>query len=65
MESGVWLLAAQKANKEARVPKRKICFILDAGSHGWGEDRSQSKGRLPTPNNQWAKIGSRNSIFSS
>jgi len=29
-KSGVQLLAAQKANEEARLGERKICFILDA-----------------------------------
>ena len=31
-KSGVQLLTAQKANEEARLVERKVCFILDAGS---------------------------------
>ena len=31
-KSGVQLLAAQKANEEARLVERKVCFIPEAGS---------------------------------
>ena len=40
----VWLLIAQKANKEARSMERKMCFILDAHNRrGSGEDGLLSK----------------------
>ena len=42
-KSGVQLLAAQKANEEARLGERKICFILDA-DNWWGEGGHLSKG---------------------
>ena len=50
-------LAAQhsKANKEARLVERKVCFISEASSKGvWvgveaGEGRGLSKGQIPNP----------------
>ena len=46
-KSGVQLLTAQKANEEARLVERKVCFILDAGSW-WGEGGHLSKGKSPS-----------------
>ena len=45
-----------KANKEARLVKRKICFISDTGNWGTGV-RHPSKDRHPPPttDNQWAR----------
>ena len=52
---GVQLLTAQKANKEVRLVKRKVCYILDAatGIEGAGEEKQLSKSRLPPTDNQW------------
>ena len=36
-----------KANKEASLVERKVCFILDA-SNWWGKGRLLSKGQFPT-----------------
>ena len=43
-----------KANKEARLVERKVCFILEAGSWGAGGGLV-SKGRLPTTDSWWAR----------
>ena len=46
--SGVGLLTAQKAMKEARLVERKVCFISDVQMLAtWREGRHQSKGWLP------------------
>ena len=44
-----------KNQKEARLVERKVCFILDAGSWGWGKGGRLSKGRLPPSYNQPAR----------
>ena len=50
-----WGLAAHcsKANKEAKLAERKICFISDAGNKGGGGADSCPKATPPT-DNQWA-----------
>ena len=53
-ESGVLGLAARrsKANKEARVVERKVCFVLDAGNwrgEGWGRGTLVPKADFPPP----------------
>ena len=45
-----------KANKEARLVERKVCFILQAGSRGGGQGRRTSVQRpTPTTDNQGAR----------
>ena len=48
-----------KANKEARLVERKVCFILDPGNWGWGRADVCPKAN-PPHNNQGARalIGS-------
>jgi len=42
-----------KADKEASLMERKVCFILDAGSQSEGEDRCPKAN--PSTNNQGAR----------
>ena len=35
-ESGVWLLAVRRADKEAKLVEKKVCFILDSSNLGGG-----------------------------
>ena len=46
-----WGLAAHcsKANKEARLVERKVCFILEAGNQGGRELDSCLKASCPSP----------------
>ena len=45
-----------KANKQARLVERKVCFISDASSLvGGGDGGHLSKGQLPTAEKQWGK----------
>ena len=39
-----------KANKQARLVERKVCFISDAGNC-----RQKVAGLLPAPNKQWVR----------
>ena len=43
-ENGVPVAHWSKANKEARLVERKVCFISDAGNWGWGGGGHLSKG---------------------
>ena len=52
---GVWLLAAQKANKQARLVERKVCFISDAGN--WGGGWQTSVQRLTPHHPPWEPVG--------
>ena len=51
-----WGRAARrsKANKEARLVERKVCFVSDAGNQS-GEGGLLSKGRLPPTDSQWTR----------
>ena len=51
---GVQLLTAQKANKEVRLVKRKVCYILDAGNWCTRGRGGKTTVQKPTAShNQW------------
>ena len=44
-----------KANKEARLVEKKVCFILDASKHGAVDFCQKDDLPPPTTDNQWTR----------
>ena len=52
LQKGVWSLAAchSRANKQARLVERKVCFISDIGNCGWvGRGRLDIRPKVNSP----------------